>query len=609
MLVVVFTTPVCATLLLGGADWALTDALRVSWYGEWIAWPMLVAAAASLLWVPRRVRLVEILACAGLMALGVATLILWTGGARWDFLSLRSAVPSAWIGLTLLASASIRGLRRVSNRAHGVLGLAAALIAGLLLQTALMQRDRSALEKRMADSSRPVDAGKRASGRAGPDVLWIVVDTLRADALGVYRDLERSAAGSGRSGPPDDPPRTPFLDRLASRGLVFERVRSTAPWTLPSMMSAFTSRWPSSLDPSGRGRARTVHDLIALDPAIPTFVDVLRDAGYHTAGFQKNPFLGKGSGFEGHFDVYRLVGGDPAESESGAQLVRSVLRWADVFAGRRQQGNAQSYLLYVQFMEPHIDYRPPARWLSEAARTYSGGVDGGAKDLHRRLERGIPISEADRVQLHRLYGSEVAYLDAMIERLVGGLEARGLLDAGTLVVVSADHGEQFAEHGGWEHGDLHIENVHVPMILAGAGLEAGRVRRTLSELDLGPTILAAAGFGTFGTAEGRNRLPGTTSEEPATPVSAVFTEYGERTRLELEPWILIEERDGFVRLYDGESDPGELHDVAADHPELVRAMRARIEAHHARDLRTGGSLERKVDRRTSAMLRELGYLD
>jgi arylsulfatase A-like enzyme len=213
------------------------------------------------------------------------------------------------------------------------------------------------------------------------------------------------------------------------------------------------------------------------------------------------------------------------------------------------------------------------------------------------------------VQLHRLYGSEVAYLDAMIERLVGGLEARGLLDAGTLVVVSADHGEQFAEHGGWEHGDLHIENVHVPMILAGAGLEAGRVRRTLSELDLGPTILAAAGFGTFGTAEGRNRLPGTTSEEPATPVSAVFTEYGERTRRELEPWILIEERDGFVRLYDGESDPGELHDVAADHPELVRAMRARIEAHHARDLRTGGSLERKVDRRTSAMLRELGYLD
>jgi arylsulfatase A-like enzyme len=259
-------------------------------------------------------------------------------------------------------------------------------------------------------------------------------------------------------------------------------------------------------------------------------------------------------------------------------------------------------------MEPHVDYRPPAHWLSRAARDYRGAVDGSAKDLHARIEHGSAIEDEDRDQLRRLYDSEVAYLDAMIERLVLGLEARGLLDDRTLVVLSSDHGEQFAEHGGWEHGDLHIENVHVPWILAGAGVEAGRDRRILSALDLGPTILAAAGFDSFEAAEGRSRLAQSPSDSAASPPVAVFSEYGERTRLELDPWILIEGQDGSVVLYDGASDPGETRDLAARRPDLVRALRARIREHHDRDLSAGGVNERTVGRHTIEMLRELGYL-
>jgi arylsulfatase A-like enzyme len=628
---VVFLTPVCATLGLDGADWEVSDRFQLSWYragqgflhdfphgvsqdllhGAWIAWPMLLVAAAFVLWRPRSGRLAKGLALSGLIALLGATLILWTGGVRLEVLSLRSANPSALVGLGLLAWASVRGWCRVSNLAYGATCLAAALVAGALLQGLLMHLDTARIDARIENPPASDEGHVRASVEA-PDVLWIVVDTLRADALGSDRDpkraAERLAAGV------EERPRTPFLDRLAARGLVFERMRSTAPWTLPSMMSVFTSRWPSTLDPAGRGRARNAEDLIALDPSTPTWIDVLREAGYHTAGFQKNPFLARGSGFERPFDIYRLVGGHRAEAESGGQLVRSALRWANRFARRRSAGNPSPYLLYVHFMEPHIDYRPPPSWLSTAATDFDGEVDGSAKDLHARIASGTQIEPQDREQLRRLYDSEVAYLDAMIERLVRGLEARGLFDLDTLIVVSSDHGEQFAEHGGWEHGDLHIENVHVPFILAGAGLEAGRDRRTLSTLDLGPTILAAAGFDSFESAEGQNRLAeGSSTEEPGTPTVAasieVVSEYGDRTRLEFDPWILLEDQNGSVSLYDGRSDPGETRDVASEHPGLTRALRDRIRAHQARDRPGAGASARPIDPRTIEMLRELGYVE
>jgi len=385
---------------------------------------------------------------------------------------------------------------------------------------------------------------------------------------------------------------------------------STAPWTLPSMMSVFTSRWPSTLDPQGRGRARHVEELIGLDPELPTWIGVFRDAGYHTAGFQKNPFLGHGSGFDTPFDYYRSVGGDRAERRSGAQLVRAVLRWGDELGRRRARARELPYLLYVHFMDPHIDYRAPARWLSEAARGYAGRVDGSAKDLHRRLEDGPAIASEDREQLRRLYAAEVAYLDSEIRRLVTGLQERELVDDDTLIVVSSDHGEQFGEHGGWEHGDLYIENVHVPLVMSGAGLDPGRVWRTLSSLDLGPTVLEAAGLGRLQGAEGRGRLESARSDDPGALSTGVWTEYGERTRLAIGPWILIEGRGESLSLFDAEADPEETVDVSDEHPELLRALRERVRAHRDRDhdREPATARERTLDRETQEALRELGYL-
>ncbi|MAG31894.1 MAG: hypothetical protein CL908_13480 [Deltaproteobacteria bacterium] len=607
-ILVVSLIPVCTTLAMGGADWEVADALRLSWYGERLAWPMLAACLLLTRWGARGGGLAGDCLLASAIAFLAATLILWTGGGHLRFVSFRNPDVSAWTGLVLFALGSLQGLRSLPHPNRWLRIAALCIGLGLATQVAVMRSDALQIEERIVDSERAGTAGEAVEPFAGPDVLWIVVDTLRADALGLYHDIAgvRARAGSGSKGPAE-PARTRFIDGLGRRGIVFERVIATAPWTLPSMMSAFTARWPSTLDPDGRGRVRLTDDLIGLPPDVPTWVGRLREAGYHTAGFQKNPFLGAGSGFERDFDLYRAIGGDRAEGESGAQLVRAALRWADVMARRRSIGGRKRYLLYVHFMEPHIDYRPPEAWLSETARAYRGPIEGTAHSLHQRLESGASIEGQDRAQLRRLYAAEVAYLDAQIERLVEGLRSRGVLDDETLIVLSADHGEQFAEHGGWEHGDLHAENVHVPMILAGADLGPRRVSTTISGIDLGPTILDAVGLPRLRGVEGRSVLGADVDSAARLAPTVVFSEYGERTRVDSGSWVLLVDGEVQGRLFDVVADPGEELDVARRYPERVRAMRDALARHRSRDVGRSFLPGRPLDQRTADALRALGY--
>lgn len=613
-LLVALLTPVCVTLALGGADWIVTEGISVSWYGAWLAWPMLLASgliAAGR--TPGSGWRADCLLL-GLLAFAVACGILWSGGGRLAFVSFRSPDRMAWLGLILvlpgLFSRSPGGARARPRGLRVAVLVLPALALGIALQAGLMGADARRLEERIEQAAEAGRVGPARSEGSRPDVVWILVDTLRADALGIYRELDRArAAIAGAEGAAPEPARTPFLDSLAARGILYQRAIAPAPWTLPSMMGVFTARYPSTLDPEGRGRVRRADDLIALSPNIESWIGRFREAGYHTAGFQKNPFLGPGSGFERDFDVYRAVGGDRAERASAAQLVRSVHRWADVMARHRSAGRDTPYLLYVHFMDPHIDYRPPASWLSSAARAYRGSADGSAGGLHRAIASGRPLAAEDRDQLRRLYAGEVAYLDAQIEALVEGLRERGLLAERTLIALSADHGEQFAEHGGWEHGDLWLENVRVPMLLAGAGLAPRRVRETVSAIDLGPTVLAAAGLPALVGAEGRSVLDAGRSRADSPDRAAVVSEYGEAIRIEAGSWLALIGPDASIALYDVASDPGERVDLAAGQPEQVAEMRRILARHRTRDRLVPVAEERSLDARTAESLRAIGYGD
>lgn len=612
--------PVCLTLARGGADWHVFPDRPFSWYasGHGAAWPGLAASLFIVFVRPRGSPPWQAVFGAGLAGIGCGAWVLWSGGGRLGPLSLHHADPGVWLGAGLLLLSAVGGIH-LSARPKSALGrLLCGLALGGLLMGLLLDRDRRVMEQSLEPDSSALSASLlRASAAARrPDVVWIVADTLRADSLGSAR---RDRPGHPRAGPPAGaalvpPTPTPTLDRLASRGVLFEHAVAPAPWTLPSMSSLLTGRHPSTLDPIGRGEATDLDGLPRLDPQVPTWIGRLRSIGYRTVGFQKNPFLGPGSGIEQSFDLYRMVGGDRAEQQSGAQLVRAALRWASVYSRGRAAGRTDPYLLYVHFMDPHIDYRAPARFRSVRALDYRGTVDGTARDLHARLAaHAAPVGE-DRAQLRRLYAAEVAYLDAQVGSLLQGLQDRELLDESTLVVFGSDHGEQFGEHGSWEHGDLHAENVRVPWIMAGAGLAPRRVATPIAAMDLGPTILGLLGAPSLPGVKGRDqtarlregRSPGEDGE-----TGPIVTEYGAAIRWQEPPFVLIENADGQSELYDLVEDPEERRNLVPECPDLAEAMRARVVAHQSRFTQTQMEMspasERKLDARTLEALRALGY--
>nr|MDJ0867385.1 sulfatase [Myxococcota bacterium] len=510
--------------------------------------------------------------------LAVAAWVSTHEGFRGQWISVRDPLRPALVGAGLLAIEAARGVAWGGLRvALAALGLGAAFAAFGFAA------DR-------ADLGRRIDAARPAAG-ARPDVLLLLLDTLRADALGVH-----GAA----------PSPSPALDALAAESVVFERAIAAAPWTVPSVIALLSGRHPSSFDPD-RGRPRP--DL-RLATGVPTLPQALRAAGYHVAGFTKNPLVGPGSGLEAGFEVYEHVGGDDAELRSGAQLVDATLRWARVFGAWRRDGGDAPFFLSVHFMDPHVDYLPPRAFRSPETRAYRGPFDGRAATLHRMTRSGPGPADGEIAQMRRLYRDEVAYLDAQVARLLAGLTALGLLDPRqSVLVVTSDHGEQFGEHGRFEHGDLHVENVHVPLWIRAPGLAPRRVPQVVAGVDLTPTLLDLLGLPPLAGQEGRSVAPllrgDPLSERPA------VTEYGGATRVTGARWSLLRNGDGSEELYDGVADPREREDRAGAATPERAVLEAALAEHAARPVPDAGppARARPLDPALRERLEQLGYLE
>src|SRR4029453_4278446 len=275
----------------GGADLDLVAGWRVSWFER--AGLAIALATASAAWLFAAKGGLARRAAATLAAFQclVVGLVAWSGGFQLGTLSVRHTISPALIGAGLLGLAWLPGVGGAARPAK--LRLTARVLlppaAGAPLLAAALRARPLDLARRMA-LARPA--------RLGTDVIFVVVDTLRADALGVY-------------GAKPSPSR--FLDGFAAGAVRFELAVAQAPWTLPSMWSLMTSLHPSTLDPENRGAASRRSLRLRPDARVARLAAQLRAGGWHTAGFQKNPILEPGSGLELGFDVYELVGGDRAE--------------------------------------------------------------------------------------------------------------------------------------------------------------------------------------------------------------------------------------------------------------------------------------------------------
>jgi arylsulfatase A-like enzyme len=400
-----------------------------------------------------------------------------------------------------------------------------------------------------------------------PNVLLIVLDTVRAQSLGLY--------GYQR-------PTTPFLEQFAKSGARFDRAISPAPWTLPAHASMFTGRFPHQLF-SGWWQP--------LDTTYPTLAEELARHGYLTAGFVANTLYcsyqhGLNRGFA-HYEDYRVSTGEIIRSskmgrtffeysrlltgyheilgrKTAPMVNREFLRW---LPGRDQQ---RPFFAFLNYFDAHAPYLPPA----EFAMKFST----------KRRPRGhlgdTEYSGQEIKELNDAYDGTVAYLDYHLGMLFAELERRDLLE-NTLVIITSDHGEQFGEHGLMDHGNsLYLPVLLVPLLISfRSRIPAGRVvLEPITLRDLPATVLDIVGLDTAsfpGESLARHWIETRNASRQETEI--VFSEVAHNPEFEDQSPVtkgrmrsLLSERmhyikndgDGREELYDFRTDPLEERNLA-----------------------------------------------
>lgn len=358
-----------------------------------------------------------------------------------------------------------------------------------------------------------------------PDVVLVLVDTLRADRLGCY----------GHPGG-----LSPAIDRIASEGALFEQVMAPAPWTQPSIASLFSSYYPEVHGVLDYGEAyRALYDgqekLAVFEDSFATLAERLTDAGYATAAFVANPFILEEFGFAqgfAHFESNFALNTTP-----GSTVNEAALAWLG------QRDPDRPVFLFLHYMDVHGPYDAPPEILGplldevETSPEKLRLTDAQQKSLGY-LAR-LPTVYNDLARHERLgvyreywaarYEAGVRQADRHIGELGRRLGDLGLWDE-SLVVVTSDHGEALMEHGHWDHGySLHGPELNVPWILRlPASVPAGeRVGRTAGLLDVMPTLLELLGLPIPDGIEGRALLGDSAAADEPRAIFASGVKHGD----------------------------------------------------------------------------------
>ena len=503
-----------------------------------------------------------------------------------------------------------------SGRMAGILGAAAVLLilAAPRLQLSVLP-------------NHPVPAGRARL----PNVLIVMLDTVRADALSCLDPVR------GQS---------PNLDALAGEGILFRKAVSPAPWTVPSHGSLFTGLFPSQHGASW--------DRPALDESLRTLAEALYAKGYRTVGFSENPsvsrVMGYGQGFGEFSDMYLnlrramgpgLIGGvrsrlfgRPPTLEYAADTTAQFLRW---LRGNTLGRSDPPFFAFLNYMAGHLpDYARPGLNKTVPPPDVAARVNRVSALGSRNYLPRYALSPSEMDVLRMFYRGDVAYLDSRLGLLFDFLRDHRLLD-GTIVVVVADHGENFGDHGLIEHSfNLYNSVLHVPLIIRfPSRIGAGLVRNdTVSTVHLMDTILDLVGGGKPGAdgpdpgRESRSLLD--PSPEPAVYAEVENLERMLRLQLAAEPSAsgldpsrfdrslecvfegdrkLIRSSDGRLELYDTVNDWAETRDLSSAEPARVEALAARLSAWRRGLAKPRlDQPQRSPDRALREALKSLGYV-
>jgi arylsulfatase A-like enzyme len=364
---------------------------------------------------------------------------------------------------------------------------------------------------------------------------------------------------------------SPRFDALAAEGARFTAAFAHAPWTLPSFSSLFTS-----LPPEAHGAGGSVREgWRALAPEFATVAECFRDAGWVTHAIVNVDFLTDAFGTtQGFDDVDARIATDNHELRRAGATTDAALQWMDGHGER-------PFFLLVHYFDPHAEYDPPPAWRARFAleqdRNSTAFRFGAREHVVNHRNGRMPLDAATLARARALYDGEVAYTDDEVGRLLDGLGVRGL-GANTVVVFTADHGEEFGEHGSWEHGHTHYDELlHVPLVIRGPGIAPRTVSDPVGLMDVAPTLCALAGVTPPPSFRGRDLAP-LLRAGSATPPIVGLAAYGNFWGPAIESWrgSRWKRIDSGVNthLFDWIADPGEHADRAADEPGAVATSRA-----------------------------------
>jgi arylsulfatase A-like enzyme len=529
------------------------------------------------------------------------------------------------VGWLVRAAASLAGASALARRLRTAVlvplgtGIVVLLAAVLFRHTA---RDWPLFNPRVTDQSATPER---------PNIVLISIDALRADRLGVYGN---------------DPAVSPRIDALAQRGLVFRQATAQGSSTVPSVSSFLTSLYPTEVG------IISGHQWY-LDGMRVTLAEALQVAGYRTQAYVTNGHLVPATGYAQGFDGF--VGPEPDRPygldrlrvetvlaglacqretsvcrlfEGGYELLFDRLLVMEDEGGRVNDlarrfvriHHDEQFFLWLHYMEPHALYTPEAAFGGLPA-----SVDAERESYLRTwqpTQKFVPmiLRPDDVTALQALYDGEILDVDRWVGGIWDEIEAQGLADR-TLLVITADHGDEFGEHGDYGHGHtVYQDLLWVPLIVVGPQVaDPGRVVETpVPLLDIMPTLLDVAGAPFPDPIRGQSLLPALQGGDPAeqpiySECPARRTSYDDKA-LRLGDYKLVYDvRRDRAELYDLQTDPGEQTDLAAVEPQRVAAMRDEVRAWTNSALETWASLPQagaqpgEMDDALDAALHDIGY--
>jgi arylsulfatase A-like enzyme len=465
--------------------------------------------------------------------------------------------------------------------------------------------------------------GDSAEDTDQKNVVIITADTMRADYLSMY----------------GGPVPTPNLDRIATKGMRFDQHYSLAPWTVPSIPGMFSSKYPPSVTLDIPMKDRTVElsyyrdiDQYWEGEEGGSFVQHLSDSGYSTGAVVGNFALYGYDWLLGDFNSHLLLpfvvhtqrgplDGLPllsgvlmkavpdAYEDRPPDFTKTVTEYALAFLKYRTKRN---FLLWVHYLDPHAPYDPPKRFRRISEEPYDFFPHGATAEMRQEHE-----------YIKSLYEGEIRYVDESIGKILDAIAKEGH-DDDTFVLFSSDHGEEFWDHNGFGHGlSLYNEQLRVPLVMAGPGIEVGTVQTPVSAIDIIPTLADLLGEDRYGEWRGSgfaSVLQGGPEEKLHQPVFSQATGLLPPPPEPLQsvvvwPYKLIRGMEtGASWLYNLETDSGETTNLAEGNADLNNAL--------ARSLATWSTtfpvtfeelknenFEINVHEDTIENLKALGYLD